>query len=60
MLSSILLFNLIKFDGSIQVVNATRSFTPSEEENKREGKSTKKRGTNIGKIKDYFLFKLSQ
>jgi hypothetical protein len=39
---SILLFNLIKFSGSIQVVNATRSFTPSEEENKREGKEKKK------------------
>jgi hypothetical protein len=57
---SILLFNLIKFSGSIQVVNATRSFTPSEEENKREGKDKKKkRGTNIGKIKDFF-FKLAQ
>jgi len=55
---SILLFNLIKFSGSIQVVNATRSFTPSEEENKREGKE-KKKGTNIGKIKD-FSFKLAQ
>lgn len=38
---SILLFNLIKFNGYIQVVNATRSFTPSEEENKREGKEKK-------------------
>jgi hypothetical protein len=44
---SILLFNLIKFSGSIQVVNATRSFTPSEEENKREGKDKKKKGEQI-------------
>jgi len=52
---SILLFNLIKFNGSIQVVNATRSFTPSEEENKREGKEKKRGGGKYWQNKRFFF-----